>query len=170
MTGQPLVHERIVRGQQIQRTSVVAHDAGKEQFGFPTECLAQVVVEIREHQKVRRDFVQIAKLEPLPGEFGHQGIGPFVHDHATDLSFEHARLAQSAGDRQVQQFIVRNAAPQEERQARANSRSLMRWAVPGAMLAGSRSTRNTNDGLARIRATPARMPALKSPPFFRASL
>ena len=47
-----------------------------------------------------------------------QGIGALVRDHAAHLRGQHARLAQPAGRGQVQQLLVRDAAPEEERQAR----------------------------------------------------
>ena len=88
----------------------------KKQLGLAAERLADVVVEVREQQQVRRDLVQVAQLQPLTGERVHQRVGARIGDHAPHLRFEHARRAQPAGDRQVQQLVVGNAAPEEERQ------------------------------------------------------
>ena len=44
----------------------------KKQLGFAAHRLAHVVVEVGEQQHVRRDLVQIAQLQPLAGERGHQ--------------------------------------------------------------------------------------------------
>ena len=113
---EPLVDERVVGIEQIEREPVLADDAREEQLGFPAERLAHVVVEVREQQQVRRDLVQIAQLQPLAGERVHQRVGARIGDHAPHLRLEHARRAQPAGDRQVQQLVVRDAAPEEERQ------------------------------------------------------
>ncbi len=117
--GQPLVHERVVGAQQLERAAVLAHDVAEEQLGLAAERLPDVVVEIREQQQVGRDLrLQVAQLQPLTGEIVDQGIGAFVRDHAAHLRGQHARLAQSAGRGQIQQRLVRDAAPEEERQAR----------------------------------------------------
>ena len=68
-------------------------------------------------------------------------------------------------DRQVEQFIVRNAAPQEERQARSEfdvGNAIGRR--PERLFAGSASMRNRKSGLTSTRSSAARMPASKFPP------
>ena len=104
---QPLVDERVVGIQQIERAAVLAHDAREQQLGFAAQRLADVVVEVGEQQHVRRDLVQVAQLQPLTGERVHQRVGARIRDHAPHLRVEHAGRAQPAGDRQVQQVIVR---------------------------------------------------------------
>ncbi len=42
-----------------------------------------------------------------------------IGEHARDLLLQHRRLMQFPADRQVQQRVVRNAAPQKERQSRS---------------------------------------------------
>src|SRR5205814_3710390 len=44
--------------------------------------------------------------------------GPRIREHAAHLLFEHRRLAQSTASCKIQQRIVRDAAPQEEREPR----------------------------------------------------
>ena len=48
MDGQPLVQERVVGAQQIERAAILADDAFEEQLRLAAERLAQAVVEIRE--------------------------------------------------------------------------------------------------------------------------
>ena len=48
--GQPLVHERVVRAQQVEHAAVFADDALEEQLGLAPERLAQVVVEVGERR------------------------------------------------------------------------------------------------------------------------
>ena len=102
MAGQSFVHKRIVRIQQTQHAPVFTHDAGEQQLGLPAERLAEVLVEIREHQKIRRHLVQVAKLQPLAGESGHQRLGPFIGDHASNLRLQHLRFVKPIGDRETQ--------------------------------------------------------------------
>ena len=53
-------------------------------------------------------------MEPLGGEVRDQVLRPWVREHPGDLPVQLPRRAQSAGRREVQQLVVRNAAPQEE--------------------------------------------------------
>ena len=70
MLGQALVHEGIVRGQQVQHALVfIAQDAIQEQIGFLFERFAQAFVEIAEQEQVRLLDVDIAKVQPLRREF-----------------------------------------------------------------------------------------------------
>ena len=57
-------------------------------------------------------------MQPLRGEVVDERPRSRVGQHAPDLPLEDRRLVQLAGDRHVQQLIVRNAAPQEEREPR----------------------------------------------------
>src|SRR5436190_838212 len=61
--------------------------------------------------EVRCGYEVVARIAPLPSR-------PRVGQHAPDLLFEHRRLAQLSTARRVQQFVVWNAAPEEERQPR----------------------------------------------------
>ena len=117
--GEPLVDERVVGAQQLEGASVPPHDVAEEQLCLQAERLSGVVVEIGEHQQIGRDLrLEVAELEPLPGEITDQGIGAFVGNHAAYLGLERARPAKAAGGRQVQQRLVGNAAPEKEGQAR----------------------------------------------------
>ena len=93
------------------------HDALEEHFRFALQRLPQVVVEIREHVLVRTQALQVAQIQPLAGEVRAQRAGAFVGEHPLHLLIEHGGRVQLAGDGQVQQLIVRDAAPDEERQA-----------------------------------------------------
>ena len=57
---------------------------------------------------------QIAQIEPLSGEIIHQRFRTRVGQHAPHLLFEHRGLLQFSLIGRVQQFIVGDAAPQEE--------------------------------------------------------
>ena len=116
---QPLVDERVVGAQQLQRAAVLAQDVREEQLGFAAEGLADVVVEVREHQDVGLDLrFEVAQLQPLAGEVADQRVGPRVGEHPPDLGRQHAGRAETAGRGQVQQRLIGDAAPEEERQPR----------------------------------------------------
>src|ERR1700724_2374391 len=42
LSRQPLVDERVVRGQQIEHAAILVHDAVEEQLRLPLECVPQV--------------------------------------------------------------------------------------------------------------------------------
>jgi len=117
--GEPLVDEGVVRAQKLQSAAVFAQNISEEQLGLLAKSLADVVVEIGEHQQVGNDLcLQIAQLQPLAREIFDQGAGAFIRKHARHLPGEHARRAQPPRGCQIQQFLIGDAAPQEERQAR----------------------------------------------------
>ena len=67
----------------------------------------------------RRDVaLQVAQHQPLAGEVVHERPRLRVRQHPPHLLLEHRRLAQLALRGERQQLVVRNAAPQEERQPR----------------------------------------------------
>ncbi len=116
--GQALVQERVVRLQQVEHAAILAQDALEQEFRLLSEGLPQVVVEVGEQAQVRSDRIQVAQVQPLAREVAHQASRARVGQHAADLSFEHLGLAQFAALSQVEQLVVRDAAPEEERQAR----------------------------------------------------
>ena len=97
MLREPLVQERVVGVQQLHRAAVVAQDVAEKHFGFAAEALADVVVEIREHQQVGRDLrLQVSELQPLAGEVADEGVRALVRDHPLHL-LPRARRAGGAG-------------------------------------------------------------------------
>ena len=90
--GQPLVHEGVVGGHQVEHVAIFAHDAAEEELGLAAEGVAQIVVEVGELVGVGRDVLQVADVQPLPGEVLHQRDGLGVGEHAAHLRLEHRRL------------------------------------------------------------------------------
>ena len=115
--GQALVQERVVRLQQVEHAAILAQDVLEQEFRLLAEGLPQVVVEVGEQAQVRGDRLQVAQVQPLAREVGHQAPRARVGQHAEGLSFEHLGFAQLAALRQVEELVVRDAAPEEERQA-----------------------------------------------------
>ena len=115
---QAVVQERVVGRQQLQHAAVGAHLAVEEQLRFAPECFSEVVVERREERAVRGDGLQVPEIQPLSGEVGGQRAGARVVEHPQHLSLQHGGVAQPPLLGQRQQLVVRDAAPQEERQPR----------------------------------------------------
>ena len=113
MLGQPLVDERVVGRQQIQKTAIFAEDAGDEELGLLHERLAQELVEW-EDERIRFDRFDVSQVEPLPGEIGDQRIGTRIGQHAAYLLLQHRLVLQLAALREIEQLIVGNTAPEKE--------------------------------------------------------
>ena len=62
--------------------------------------------------------LDVPQVEPLLGEVVDQRARAAVGQHPLHLRLEHRRIAEGAVDGAVEQLVVRDAAPQEERQAR----------------------------------------------------
>ena len=65
---QAFVEVRVVRLDQVEHAAILMQNALEGEFGFPPECLPQVVVEIGKQAHVRRRGFKIAHVEPLSGE------------------------------------------------------------------------------------------------------
>jgi hypothetical protein len=113
---QPLVQERVVRGQELADRAIVANLTLEEELGLLAERLAQRLVEFGKQVGVGHGVPEVAQLEPLRGEVLDQRAGPFVGQHPPHLALEHGGVAQRSARRQVEQFVVRDAAPEKERE------------------------------------------------------
>ncbi len=114
------IEERLARRQQIDDAAVFFQLGVEEQLHFPDEGDAQVVVEPGKLLiEIRCDQPDVSRLQPVREEILHQGRArALVAQHAADLSIEDGRLVQLSAYRQVEQFVIRDAAPQEKRQPR----------------------------------------------------
>src|SRR6185436_19656182 len=97
----------------------LAHDALEEQLGLLTERLTQVVVEAGEQPHIRIGGREVAQVKPLLGEVIDQGARTVVRQQAANLPIEDRGRAELSADRGVQQFVVRDTAPEEERKPRS---------------------------------------------------
>ena len=119
MPGEPLVDEGVVRVQELKSAAVFAQNVAEEHLGLGAESLADVVVEIGEHQQIRNDLrLQVAELQPLPGEIVYQGVRAVIREHAVHLSGEHFGFPKPPRCGRIEQLFIGDAAPQEERQTR----------------------------------------------------
>ena len=115
---QPLIDERVVRGQQVDHVAVFADDAVEEQLGFAAHGLQQIAVEVGIEEQIRLRVVQVAQIQPLPGETGGQRVGAWIGEHALHLLLQHRLVRQLTLTGQVQKLLIRRAAPQKVRKPR----------------------------------------------------
>ena len=118
VAGQSFVDEGVVRRQQFEDAAVLAQDAAEKELRFSPHRLAQAVFEIGEEKALRLQRSQVAQVEPLSGEVGDECVRARIREHPSHLLLEHVRIPEPSARREVNQFVVGNAAPQEERQAR----------------------------------------------------
>ena len=128
---EPGVEEGVVGAQQVQDAAILTHLTLEEQLGFLQQRVAQGAVVTGESHRIRHHGLQVAHLQPLPEEVVHPAGGPPIRQHPARLPFQHDRIAQSAADGRIQQRFVRNAPPQEERQARRQLHVAQRVDGPG---------------------------------------
>ena len=121
MPRQLFVEERVVGRQQIEDAAILLQLTLEEQLGFLHERGPQVVVKPREFPVgVRREQPHVANLQPLAEEVPHQRRAARGDRRACAAPAASNTFASRSFPRiaEIEQFVVRNAAPQEERQAR----------------------------------------------------
>src|SRR5689334_6375624 len=116
VSGETFVGKRVVRREQLQRRTIRADLVLQEETRLLLERRTQIVVELGKHFDVRVMRGDVANREPLAEEaLDERGCTP-IGQHATYLPLERGRISQSTLHRDVQQLLVRDAAPQEEGQ------------------------------------------------------
>jgi hypothetical protein len=79
---------------------------------------AQAALEIREHAAVGDLVRDIAQVEPLPREVPDQCLRADIRQHPPHLLLEDRRILELPFHGEVQELVVGNAAPEEEREPR----------------------------------------------------
>ena len=87
----------------------------EEHLRLALERLSQVAVEVG---RIGPGVLQLAQEQPLRREIRDERVGARVGEHSPDLPLERVGILQPATRRNAQQLIVRNAAPEKERQPR----------------------------------------------------
>src|SRR5579885_3038188 len=119
MTRQLLIEERFIRCQQVDRAAVLLQLGVQKQLGFRDEGRPQVVVEPGELGAVRIEQPYVAGLQPVFEEIVHQrSTRARIGEQARHLLLQDRGLVQLALDGEIEEGIVGDAAPQEEREAR----------------------------------------------------
>ena len=137
VAGQPLVHVRKVRREEVPQRAAVADQRIEEGDGLAPHVARELLVEVRVAQRVRVHLVEVLKAKPLRRKALAQGVGTGTGEHAGDLRPECARIGQPAARGDLDQLRVRRAAPQKEREPRRQC-SL----ADGPHAAGSRGLRS----------------------------
>ena len=117
---QPLVEEGVIGGQQIDARCGLRGSCCRRTF--PSRCGTPRAGFRRSSGSPRSgriDALQVTQEEPLAGEVRDQRLRFRVRQHAPDLLLQDDGIFEFALRRHIQQFVVRDAAPEEERQARS---------------------------------------------------
>ena len=158
--GEPFVDERVVGRHQVEDVAVLAHDALEEELCLAPERQPQVVVEIGEHHRVR---LMIREVPQVHGRRSWPRSVPTSDRPACGEPGARARPGPSTGSsRRFEQLVVGDAAPEEERETRREFEIAETVGATRGELAGSRSARKTNFGLASTRCSATWMPRSKS--------
>src|SRR5258706_9247866 len=89
-----------------------------EELRLLTKRVPQVLVELGEQLRIRSHSLHFAELQPLRREIADERVRALVSQHAPHLPLQDGGLFQLAVRRDIEQFIVGDAAPEEERQPR----------------------------------------------------
>src|SRR5262245_52160769 len=118
VTRQPLVEKGVFRSEQLDRTSILANDTAEEQLGLTLERDTQGIVESSDIRVAGPDVLEISEQQPLGSEVLRQHLGSRIREHSLDLTPQHQRIPELSLECSIQQLVIWNAAPQEERQTR----------------------------------------------------
>src|SRR6185436_5114599 len=131
VTREPLVDERVVRGDEVHHAAILPQLAPDKQARLLLQGLAQVLVEVGELIYVGDDAREAPELEPLVGEAVYERLRTRIAKHPPDLALQDCRIRQRSTYSQVQQLVVRDAAPEEERQPRRETDRIQPVRCPG---------------------------------------
>ncbi len=118
MLREPFVDERVIGREQVEDAAVLVNDAAEEQLDLAPESFAQRAIEVREQIHDGLAGLHAAHVQPLPREVLDERVRARVRDHPLDLLLEHRGVVQAPFGGELNQLLVRDAAPQEEREPR----------------------------------------------------
>ena len=79
---QRLVDERVLGRQEIEHAAVGAEHAVDEQARLRDEVVADVAVDVAEHERIRREARELAETQPLEREVRRERLGARIGEHA----------------------------------------------------------------------------------------
>src|SRR6185503_3095727 len=118
VASEPLVHERVVGGDQIHDAAILAQLRSNEQSRFLAERVAEVLVELRMRIDVWHDAGELADGQPLTREVVYERLRAAIGEHPAHLPFQRRTIAERALGGYGEELVIRNAAPEEEGQSR----------------------------------------------------
>src|SRR5262249_36168990 len=80
--------------------------------------LPEIVVEIREQSRIGAHAGEVPEVQPLLCKIRYQRLGTWIRKHAVYLLFQHRAIAKPAANSEIQELIIGDATPQEERKPR----------------------------------------------------
>src|ERR1019366_5636445 len=106
--------------EQIDNAAVLFQLRVEKHIDLVQKIETQIVVEPRKLRALRIQQIHITRQQPLREEVIDQRLTRArVGQHARDLLVEDRRFLKSPANCQIEKGVVRNAAPQRERQARS---------------------------------------------------
>ena len=116
--GEALVQERVVRREEFEQASVLTHQVLEQQLRLADHVLAQLSREVRIQVRFRLVVLRVLQPQPLRGESRRERLRAWVREHARNLRFQDGGLREAALGGEVEQFVVRDRGPEEEREPR----------------------------------------------------
>ena len=114
--GQTFVEKRKVGGQQLGDRAILANHGIEEQLGFPLHRLAQRLIEGQRKRIAGTNGRHVPDEQPLGGKIPGERRRTRIGQHPSHLTLEHRRILELVLRRHRQEFVVGNAAPDEERE------------------------------------------------------
>ena len=118
---QPFVDERVVGVEQLDDAAIFPECARDEELGLALEGLQQALVVGRIPIGIDDDLAHPAQVQPLRREsVNERAVGTRIRQHPAHFALENRRARELVALGQVEQALIGDAAPQEERQARGD--------------------------------------------------
>ena len=118
---QTLVYESVVCAQQLRNGPILAQIVGDEHLRLLSVRVEEAVVEVRILKRIGELLGEEAKVEPLGRKTFDECVdGARIRQHPPNLLLIHGGFGQTPVFGQLEQGLVGDAAPQEERQPRGD--------------------------------------------------
>ena len=117
--GQRTIQIRELPVNQLQQIPILAEHLTHEHLRLTPHVPQQLVIHQRELHRIRLLPVQRPQIQPLPGKILHQIRGLRILQHPPHLTRQHRLIPQLLLLRQLQQFLIRHAAPKKIRKTRS---------------------------------------------------
>ena len=120
MHREALIQIGVIGGQQLDDAAIAAEHAIDEQTQLFLHELTRIeqTARLRELSAVGHDLVELLDVEPLEREVFDERLRALVGQHSFHLCGQNTRVSESRCFGQLEQLLIGQAAPQEERQPR----------------------------------------------------
>src|SRR5262249_30154186 len=114
VAGEYSIQIRVIRTDQIENAAVVVDHTADEQARLLLESGFQCIVEVRIDLRVGLNVFDTAQSQPLRGKVVRQSPRARIGQQAADFAVEDSCVSQHSAGGDIEQLVIRNAAPQEE--------------------------------------------------------